>query len=77
MKSEDSARWHQAASDEYLSLVANGTWEECDLPAGQKAIGCGWVFRIKRNADGAVERYKARLVAKGYSQRPGIDYNEV
>ena len=47
-----------------------------DLPEGRKAIGCKWVFKIKRGADGEVERYKARLVAKGYSQKEGIDYNE-
>ena len=26
---------------------------------------------------GNVERYKARLVAKGFTQREGIDYNEI
>ncbi|XP_019160714.1 PREDICTED: uncharacterized protein LOC109157268 [Ipomoea nil] len=37
-------------------------------------IGCKWVFRTKRTADGSVERYKARLVAKGYNQVAGEDF---
>jgi len=38
--------------------------------------GCKWVFTMKQNPKGEVDRYKARLVAKGYSQTYGIDYDE-
>jgi hypothetical protein len=33
-------------------------------------------IRIKRCADGTIDRYKARLVAKGFRQRCGLDYEE-
>lgn len=56
--------------------MKNGTWELIDLPQGAKAIGLKWVFKLKRNADGSINKYKARLVAK-YVQEYGIDFDEV
>ena len=46
------------------------------LPAGRQAIGCKWVFRIKENADGSINRDKARLVAKGFHLVHGFDFHE-
>lgn len=48
-----------------------------DLPIGVKRIELKWVFKIKRNSDGSVNKYKTRLVVKGYVQRHGTDYDEV
>jgi hypothetical protein len=31
-------------------------------------VDCMWVFKVKRKADGTLDKYKARLVAKGYKQ---------
>ena len=72
---DERERWLKAAQDELQSLIENGTFELVQLPPGRKAIGSR-CFRVKRNADGSIERYKGRLVAKGFSQRPGFDYNE-
>lgn len=58
------------------SRHTNETWSLVPLPTGRKAIGCRWVFRIKENQAGEIERFKARLVVKGFSQKHGIDYEE-
>lgn len=39
-------------------------------------VGCKWVFKIKRQVDGSLERYKVHLVAKGYHQQAGLNYLE-
>ena len=35
------------------------------------------MFVRKRDDENEVARYKARLVAQSFSQRPGIDYDEM
>jgi hypothetical protein len=72
----DADLWFKAASDQIDVHHSNGTWESVPLPAGHCAIGCHWVFKVERNADGSVECYKAHLVTEGYSQRPGVDFDE-
>jgi hypothetical protein len=62
--------------DEFNALLHNGTWDLVPPSSSPNLVSCKWVFRIKRNSDGTVDRYKARLVAKGFHKRPGIDYKE-
>jgi hypothetical protein len=40
-------------------------------------IDCKWVFKIKHKPDGFIDRYKARLVVKGFTQRLGLDYDDI
>lgn len=69
--------WIRACKEEIQSIEKNNTWVLVDLPPGATPIGLKWIFKIKRNADGTINKYKARLVAKSYVQQYGIDFEEV
>lgn len=68
--------WKEAFLKEMRALEKNHTWSIVPLPAGKNTVGCKWVFSVKYNSDGSLERYKAWLVAKGFTQTYGIDYSE-
>uniref|UniRef100_A0AAV1TGV6 Integrase catalytic domain-containing protein n=1 Tax=Peronospora matthiolae TaxID=2874970 RepID=A0AAV1TGV6_9STRA len=72
----DQVHWRKAIDAELDSMKLRGVFRAAKLPNGQSAIGTKWVFKIKRKADGSIEKYKARLVAKGFRQKYGIDYTE-
>ena len=62
------SKWRLVVQEEMNALLKNRTWDIIDLPKEKKTMGCKWVFTIKCNPDGSIERYKARLVAKGFTQ---------
>ncbi|XP_060177752.1 uncharacterized mitochondrial protein AtMg00820-like [Lycium barbarum] len=70
------SEWRAAMAQEMDALLRNGTWTLVPYNSSMNVLGCKWVFRIKRNASGTIERYKARLVAKGFHQLEGKDYSE-
>ena len=69
-------QWREAMNTKFDALLKNQTWTLVPSTQAHNLVGCKWVFRVKRRADGSIERYKARLVAKGFHQQPGIDYTE-
>jgi ATP-binding cassette subfamily B (MDR/TAP) protein 1 len=47
------------------------------LPKGKKVLKNKWVYRIKQEEHTSYLRYKARLFVKRFSQRKGIDFDEM
>ncbi|WVZ63010.1 hypothetical protein U9M48_012690 [Paspalum notatum var. saurae] len=59
-----------------MALLKNNNWHLVPPDEARNLIECKWVYKIKRKADGTIDRYKARLVAKGFKQRYGIDHED-
>eukprot|EP00877_Chromochloris_zofingiensis_P012358 jgi/Chrzof1/7376/Cz02g21160.t1 len=77
LQSDCAEQWQQAMDSEYASLIANGTWTLEKPPTDIRPIPVKWVYKVKRDTSGNIERFKARLVAKGFWQQEGVDYDEV
>jgi Reverse transcriptase (RNA-dependent DNA polymerase) len=73
----DKDKWILAMEEELRSIIDNQTWSPVDLPKGRDAIGCRWVLKIKEGDSTTEARYKARLVAQGFTQKFGVDFDEV
>ena len=58
------------------ALRRNDTWTVVSRTVVRSVVGSRWVFKVKHNADGSIERYKARVVAKRFSRITGTDSEE-
>lgn len=61
-----SSKWLAAMNEE--SSMANNTWTLGTPPRDVKPIPVKWVFKLKHDAKGRVDRFKARVVVKGFKQ---------
>ena len=64
-EAKESRSWTRACEEEIESIIKNKTWNLVELPYGAKPIGLKWVFKLKYNSDGSVNKYKARSLQKG------------
>ena len=71
--------WIAAETEEMDSMQANNVtieMHERDVPRGANICDSRFVYDIKTDEHGNLDRFKVRWVAKGFSQRRGIDYWE-
>ena len=65
----DWPRWKEAMDKEKA-----GTWKTVPRPNDKNIVRSKWVYRIKRRANGTIDKYKACLVAQGFTQIYGVDF---
>ena len=53
--------------EDLATLEKNKTQPIIQFPQDEKILECQWIFIVKYNADGSVERSKTRFVAREYS----------
>jgi hypothetical protein len=62
--------------EEMECMDSFGAWELVPRPAHATTLKHKWVFRIKTDAQGFVEKLKSRLTICGYAQKQGRDYDQ-
>ncbi|KAM0959489.1 hypothetical protein ACFX2I_024583 [Malus domestica] len=76
LRASKHAHWRSAMQDEFNALQSTGTWTLVLPSSSQNVVSCKWVFRVKKQPNGTVERFKVCLAVKGYYQQEGIDFQE-
>jgi hypothetical protein len=73
----EAEHW-QAAMDEHMKVQEElGSFKEVIVKEGRRVIPTKWVFVVKTEPSGKIERFKARYVLLGFLQKYGVDYKEV
>ena len=79
MASPFAEQWQAAMVREIEALEGKFTWDRVKaetVPHGRRVTKSKWVYDIKYNRDGTIEKFKARFVVCGYSQEKGLDFEQ-
>ena len=57
--------------------MKNDVWHIVPKPENKSVVSSKWIYKIKHVDDGSIEKYKAIFVARRFSQKEGIDYEDI
>ncbi|KAJ1572182.1 hypothetical protein NDA15_006802 [Ustilago hordei] len=77
LNSKNQAHWKEAIKAEMDGLERMNIWKIVDRPPNTNLVDSKLVLTIKTDANMIPIKYKARFCARGFSQRPGVDYDEI
>eukprot|EP00253_Pinus_taeda_P003507 PITA_03507 len=69
--------WKDVINEEYESIIKNDAWDVVPIPKEKSIVTSKWLYKIKHGAYGSVEKFNARFVAQDFSQKEGVDYDEI
>ena len=78
MASEHKVQWEKAMQEEIDTLNRFHCFDvvpKAEALRHGRLVKSKWVFKLKMESDGSLQRFKARLVAKGFTQQYGVDYD--
>ncbi|GKE77932.1 retrovirus-related pol polyprotein from transposon TNT 1-94, partial [Tanacetum coccineum] len=68
--------WIDAMQKEIHEFERLEVWELVPCPDNVFLIKLKWIYKVKTDESGGVQKDKARLVAQGFKQEQGIDFEE-
>jgi hypothetical protein len=71
-------KWKESMEKEIKDLLSHETWDvvsRSTLPKSGRVAKSKWVYKIKFNRDGTIERFKSRFCICGYSQIQGVNFD--
>jgi hypothetical protein len=77
MESVDKDEWKSAMDEKINSFTSLDVYEWIVSPLNTRILPGHWIYTVKENEQGLIDRYKARYVINGNKQKDGIDYDEI
>ncbi|CAI7841558.1 unnamed protein product [Closterium sp. NIES-53] len=75
---EHKEKWREAMDKELKALQERNTWKVVPIGVARNKtlLTRKWVFHVKTNAYGTVDKFKARWVVRGFDKEHGRDFTE-
>ena len=58
--------WVDAMVEEYDSIVHNNVWDVVPRLENKSIVSSCWIYKVKQDFNGSVEKHKARFVTRGF-----------
>eukprot|EP00253_Pinus_taeda_P022449 PITA_22449 len=69
--------WKDAMNEEYESIMKNDAWDVIPRPNDKSVVTSERPYKIKHGAYGNSKTLKAKFVPRRFSQKEGVDYDEI
>jgi hypothetical protein len=69
--------WRETIMEEYQSSMKNDVWDIVSRPEGKSVVTSKWIYKMKHAVYNNIEKHKARFMGRVFSQKEGVDYEEM